>query len=336
MTKTEKAIRWMEDAASDNSHGYDQTYRWGEKGDYDCSSAVYTTWENAGIPVKTYSFQKYGCAYTGVMKSVFIHYGFKDITSKINLATGAGLQRGDILLNEKHHVAMYCGNGLEVEASINENGRATGGKPGDQTGREFLIRSYRNYPWNVVLRYTEAADGNPPVTTKNYLAMGDKGDAVKTMQTMLIKLGYSCGKYGADGEYGSGTLTAVKKFQRNNGLVADGLYGKASKAKLTALYNAKLKAESTVKPSVPSNTGKVAAAQSFSKSIAGTYKVKASDGLNMRYKPGNTSKSNLILTIPNGKSVSNYGYYTVVNGVKWYLVAYNENTGYVSSKYLTK
>ena len=336
MTKTEKAIRWMEDAARDNSHGYDQTYRWGEKGDYDCSSAVYTTWENAGIPVKTYSFQKYGCAYTGVMKSVFIHYGFKDITSKVNLATGAGLQRGDILLNEKHHVAMYCGNGLEVEASINENGRATGGKPGDQTGREFLIRSYRNYPWNVVLRYTEAADGNPPVTTKNYLAMGDKGDAVKTMQTMLIKLGYSCGKYGADGEYGSGTLAAVKKFQRNNGLVADGLYGEASKAKLTALYNSKLKAESTVKPSVSSNTGKVAAAQSFSKSIAGTYKVKASDGLNMRYKPGNTSKSNLILTIPNGKSVSNYGYYTVVNGVKWYLVAYNENTGYVSSKYLTK
>ena len=336
MTKTEKAIRWMEDAARDNSHGYDQTYRWGEKGDYDCSSAVYKSWENAGIPVKTYSFQKYGCAYTGVMKLVFIHYGFKDITSKVNLATGAGLQRGDILLNEKHHVAMYCGNGLEVEASINENGRATGGKPGDQTGREFLIRSYRNYPWNVVLRYTEAADGNPPVTTKNYLAMGDKCDAVKTMQTMLIKLGYSCGKYGADGDYGSGTLAAVKKFQRNNGLVADGLYGEASKAKLTALYNAKLKAESTVKPSVSSNTGKVAAAQSFSKSIAGTYKVKASDGLNMRYKPGNTSKSNLILTIPNGKSVSNYGYYTVVNGVKWYLVAYNENTGYVSSKYLTK
>ena len=203
MTKTEKATRWMEATARDNSHGYDQAYRWNEKGDYDCSSAVYTAWVNAGIPVKDYSFKTYGCAYTGVMKAVFTHFEFKDVTSKVNLATGAGLQRGDILLNEKYHVAMYCGNGLEVEASINENGRATGGKPGDQTGREFLIRSYRNYPWNVVLRYTEAADGNPPVTTKNYLAMGDKGDAVKTMQTMLIKLGYSCGKYGADGDFGS-------------------------------------------------------------------------------------------------------------------------------------
>ena len=44
--------------------------------------------------------------------------------------------------------------GKEVEASINEKGlTAHGGKPGDQTGKEFLIRSYRNYPWNCVLRY---------------------------------------------------------------------------------------------------------------------------------------------------------------------------------------
>lgn len=342
MTKTEKAIQWMEATARNNTHGYDQTFRWGEKGDYDCSSAVYTAWVNAGIPVKDYSFKTYGCAYTGVMKPVFTHFEFKDVTSKVNLATGAGLQRGDILLNEKHHVAMYCGNGLEVEASINENGRATGGKPGDQTGREFLIRSYRNYPWNVVLRYTEAADGNPPVTTKNYLAVGDKGDAVKTMQTMLIKLGYSCGKYGADGEYGSGTFAAVRVFQKDNKLVTDGLYGNATKAKLTALYNAKIKEESVSKPTTKPNskpsttTKKVAPAQSFSKSIAGTYKVKASDGLNLRYKPGDTSNSNLILTIPNGKSVVNYGYYTTVKGVKWYLVTYNDKPGFVSSQYLVK
>ena len=336
MTKTEKAIRWMEDTARDNSHGYDQIYRWGEKGDYDCSSAVYMSWEKAGIPVKTYSFQKYGCAYTGVMKTVFMHYGFQNVTSKINLATGAGLQRGDILLNEQHHVAMYCGNGLEVEASINEKGTAKGGQPGDQTGREFLIRAYRNYPWNVVLRYTEAADGTAPVTTKNYLAMGDKGDAVKTMQTMLIKLGYSCGKYGADGDFGNGSRNAVIRFQSANGLAQDGLYGEKTKAKLTALYNAKLKAESAIKPSTSTTTKKVASAQSFSKSIAGTYKVKASDGLNMRYKPGDTSKSNLILIIPNGKSVVNYGYYTTVNGVKWYLVTYKDTPGFVSSQYLVK
>lgn len=148
MTKTEKAIRQMETWAKDNSHGYDQDYRWGEKGDYDCSSAVIQAWQNAGVPVKSG-----GATYTGDMKNVFLKNGFVDVTSKVNVATGSGLLRGDVLLNEAHHVAMYCGNGKEVEASINEKGTAHGGKPGDQTGKEFLNRSYRNYPWNCVLRY---------------------------------------------------------------------------------------------------------------------------------------------------------------------------------------
>lgn len=148
MTKTEKAIRQMETWAKDDSHGYDQDYRWGEKGDYDCSSAVIQAWQNAGVPVKSG-----GATYTGDMKNVFLKNGFKDITASVNRGTGTGLKRGDVLLNEAHHVAMYCGNGKEVEASINEKGTAHGGKPGDQTGKEFLIRSYRNYPWNCVLRY---------------------------------------------------------------------------------------------------------------------------------------------------------------------------------------
>ena len=40
MSKIEKAVQQMEAWAKDNSHGYDQIYRWGEKGDYDCSAAV--------------------------------------------------------------------------------------------------------------------------------------------------------------------------------------------------------------------------------------------------------------------------------------------------------
>ena len=160
MTKTEKAIRQMETWAKDDSHGYDQDYRWGEKGDYDCSSAVIQAWQNAGVPVKSG-----GATYTGDMKNVFLKNGFVDVTSKVNVATGAGLIRGDVLLNTVHHTAMYCGNGKEVEASINEKGTAHGGKPGDQTGKEFLIRSYRNYPWNCVLRYKESTSGSATVTS---------------------------------------------------------------------------------------------------------------------------------------------------------------------------
>lgn len=152
VSKVEKAIQQMEAWATNDSHGYDQKWRWGERGDFDCSAAVIQAWESAGVPVKTN-----GATYTGNMLGVFKKTGFKDVTSQINLATGAGLIRGDVLLNSGHHAAMYCGNGKEVEASINENGTITGGTPGDQTGKEFLIRAYRNYPWTNVLRYAETA-----------------------------------------------------------------------------------------------------------------------------------------------------------------------------------
>ena len=83
-------------------------------------------------------------------------------------------------------------------------------------------------------------------------------------------------------------------------------------------------------------TKKVADAKSFSKSIAGTYKVSASDGLNLRYEPGKLTDDNKVITISNGKKVQCYGYYTTVDGIKWYLVTYGEKTGFVSSKYLKK
>ena len=102
ITKIEKATQIMEAWAVDSSHGYDQIYRWGEKGDYDCSSAIIQACENAGIPVKTN-----GATYTGNMYSVFTRTGFKDVTSSVSLATGAGMYRGDVLLNKRYHTAMY-------------------------------------------------------------------------------------------------------------------------------------------------------------------------------------------------------------------------------------
>ncbi len=143
---------------------------------------------------------------------------------------------------------MYCGNGKEVEASINEKGTAHGGKPGDQTGREFLIRSYRNYPWTNVLRYT--GRNSASAATKNYLEKGDSGSEVSTMQKMLIKVGYSCGATGADGDFGSDTDSALRKFQKDNGLTVDGQYGTNSKAKLTALYNKKVGTTASTKKDV--------------------------------------------------------------------------------------
>lgn len=63
------------------------------------------------------------------------------------------IQRGDVLLNHKEHVAMFIGNKQELEVSINKKASARNGQPGDQTDKEMLIRSYRNYPWDCVIRY---------------------------------------------------------------------------------------------------------------------------------------------------------------------------------------
>jgi cell wall-associated NlpC family hydrolase len=76
--------------------------------------------------------------------------------TKINQST---LKKGDVLLNEVHHTAIYLGGGRIVHASINEKGTTTGGRSGDQTGREITTRDYYvpSYGWDLVLRYPDAA-----------------------------------------------------------------------------------------------------------------------------------------------------------------------------------
>lgn len=164
----EKAVTWALQIAQDPAHGYDQTHRWGP--DYDCSAFLITAWQQAGVPVKTA-----GATYTGNMTPGFLRCGFEDVTAEINLNTGAGLQRGDVLLNVRHHTAMSIGGGQIVHASINESGRTTGGKTGDQTGREICVRSYYKYSkgWDKVLRYVgsrEEADGKKGDTSMKQYA----------------------------------------------------------------------------------------------------------------------------------------------------------------------
>ncbi len=68
--------------------------------------------------------------------------------------------------------------------------------------------------YNVLLRNQE---------TYALSRYGSRGDEVKQIQTKLKNWGYYSGS--VDGIYGSGTLSAVKKFQKKNGLTADGIAG---------------------------------------------------------------------------------------------------------------
>ena len=86
----------------------------------------------------------------------------------------------------------------------------------------------------------EKAVTEPPVSSGGklcslslpQLSKGCKGSTVKAMQYMLIGSGYSCGSAGADGDFGSGTLEGLKRFQKAKGLTVDGICGNKSWSKL--------------------------------------------------------------------------------------------------------
>jgi peptidoglycan hydrolase-like protein with peptidoglycan-binding domain len=71
---------------------------------------------------------------------------------------------------------------------------------------------------------------------------GDKGDAVKAVQKRLKALGYY--NSSVDGDFGDATKSAVKKFQKNNGLTDDGVVGKKTLEKLNSSKAKKASASS--------------------------------------------------------------------------------------------
>lgn len=218
MSVIEKAIAWAVGIAEDNSHGYDQIGRWGP--DYDCSSLVISAYEQAGVPVK-----EAGASYTGNMRAAFVKCGFVAIP----YVKGGGLLRGDVLLNEKHHAALYLGGGKLVQASINEKGGIIGGKSGDQTGREIAVGNFYEYSkgWNYILRYK----GEEVATVTIEMPVLQKGAQcaeVGTSQALLNALGY-VGKNGkpltTDHIFGANVEYAVINFQKAHGMNGDGIIG---------------------------------------------------------------------------------------------------------------
>ena len=79
------------------------------------------------------------------------------------------------------------------------------------------------------------AEGSPSV--KPTLRKGSKGDAVKELQTMLLKLGYDLGPCGIDGDFGKSTDATVRSFQSDHRLAVDGVVGKDTWAELEQSVN---------------------------------------------------------------------------------------------------
>lgn len=77
----------------------------------------------------------------------------------------------------------------------------------------------------------QCVEGDVPVPTppepseRPTLRRGNSGPYVTLMQTELVRRGYNIGSSGIDGKFGKQTETALKEFQKDAGLVADGICG---------------------------------------------------------------------------------------------------------------
>ncbi len=79
------------------------------------------------------------------------------------------------------------------------------------------------------------SDPKPYTLELPQLYKGCKGDLVRSLQALLIAKGYSCGASGVDGSFGPATDTAVRAFQQDCGLKADGFVGHDTMSALMGL-----------------------------------------------------------------------------------------------------
>ena len=122
---------------------------------------------------------------------------FEKLTDAAHCKSQDRLIRGDILVTRsKGHTAVVLGNGDKAE---------TGSAATPEVEVSLGSRLLKN---------------------------GSEGADVKELQGYLINLGYDCGKWGADGDYGDATELAVRAFQEDHGCGVDGDYGPETHAAL--------------------------------------------------------------------------------------------------------
>lgn len=123
------------------------------------------------------------------------------------------------------HIGIYVGGGLTVECT-----------PAWADGVQITaLHNIANLPGYNGRTWTKHGklpwveyDSEPAEYTLilPQLHRGSRGEMVKMLQSMLIERGYSCGASGVDGSFGGATEEAVKRFQLDCELEADGYVGR--------------------------------------------------------------------------------------------------------------
>lgn len=119
--------------------------------------------------------------------------------------------------SNKGHVGLYVGNDTVIEAS------------GTNAGVITTTISGGKWTFWGELKGVDYGDNTTQIPvveqTKPTLKRGNKGKWVTELQTILKSKGYDLGSYGVDGDFGKCTEAAVRQFQLDNDLVADGVVG---------------------------------------------------------------------------------------------------------------
>ena len=126
---------------------------------------------------------------------------------------------------------------------------------------------------------------NSSSAVSNGLILGDSGDTVKRVQELLIKYGYLTSGSNT-GYFGDATEAAVKSFQRNNGLGADGNVGVRTMSKLTSSDVVKASSQTS------SNTQSSQSSSNQSSSNQSSNQSSSNQSSNNSNSSGNTSSSN--------------------------------------------
>lgn len=130
--------------------------------------------------------------------------GSKDTTTyKVKAKSGVNIRSGG---GTKYKKLGKLAHGAEVEVIVISNGWAS---IVHGAGAAFVEAK----------QLTTTGTGSSKKASKYaQVSYGSKGADVKTMQTLLISLGYNVGPKGANGKFGSKTRTAVIQFQKDQKL----------------------------------------------------------------------------------------------------------------------
>lgn len=140
----------------------------------------------------------------------------KDLLPGTAVFTGSASDHG--------HIGLYIGGGKVIEAQ----GTQAGVVVSDVTLKKWTYWGELkgvDYSGTETPSQPDPAPEDPKNDEKPTLRNGDRGEWVTLAQTKLINKGYSCGTTGADGKFGKNTESAVKQFQIDSGLLADGIIG---------------------------------------------------------------------------------------------------------------